>query len=33
MKSLENVIGHTKNVDPEGELVNTAKSIGISFAD
>lgn len=30
---LENVIGHTKNVDPEGELVNTAKSIGISFAD
>ncbi|WP_300261660.1 6-phosphofructokinase [Clostridium sp.] len=32
-ESLENVIGHIKNVDPEGELVNTAKSIGISFAD
>lgn len=32
-ESLENVIGYTKNVDPEGELVNTAKSIGISFAD
>ena len=32
-ESLENVIGHTKNVDPKGELVNTAKSIGISFAD
>lgn len=32
-ENLENVIGHTKNVDPEGELVNTAKSIGISFAD
>ena len=32
-ESLENVIGNTKNVDPEGELVNTAKSIGISFAD
>lgn len=32
-ESLENVIGNTKNVDPEGELVKTAKSIGISFAD
>ncbi|XZI43427.1 6-phosphofructokinase [Clostridium perfringens] len=32
-ESLENVIGHIKNVNPEGELVNTAKSIGISFAD
>ncbi|WP_349404228.1 6-phosphofructokinase [Clostridium perfringens] len=32
-ESLENVIGNTKNVDPEGELVSTAKSIGISFAD
>lgn len=32
-ESLENVIGNTKNVDPEDELVNTAKSIGISFAD
>ena len=32
-ESLENVIGNTKNVDPEGELVNTPKSIGISFAD
>lgn len=32
-ESLENVIGYTKNVDPEGELVKAAKSIGISFAD
>lgn len=32
-ESLEKVIGNTKNVDPEGELVKTAKSIGISFAD
>lgn len=32
--SLENVIGQqTKNVDPEGELVKTAKNIGISFGD
>ncbi len=28
---LENVIGHNKQVNPEGELVETAKSIGISF--
>ncbi|WP_300348825.1 6-phosphofructokinase [Clostridium sp.] len=32
-ESLENVIGYTKNVDPEGEIVKAAKSIGISFAD
>lgn len=32
-ESLENVIGETKNVDPDGELVRTAKSIGISFGD
>ncbi|EGT3616769.1 ATP-dependent 6-phosphofructokinase [Clostridium perfringens] len=32
-ESLENVIGYTKNVDPEGEMVKAAKSIGISFAD
>ncbi|MDP4177236.1 MAG: 6-phosphofructokinase [Bacillota bacterium] len=30
---LENVIGHNKNVDPNGELVRTARSIGISFGD
>lgn len=30
-ESLENVIGNNKNVDPEGELVKVAKSIGISF--
>lgn len=30
---LENVIGHNKNVDPDGELVRTARSIGISFGD
>jgi 6-phosphofructokinase 1 len=30
---LEHVIGNLKNVDPEGELVQTAKSIGISFGD
>ncbi|MDZ5253247.1 6-phosphofructokinase [Clostridium sp. LIBA-8841] len=32
-ESLENVIGYTKDVDPEGEMVKAAKSIGISFAD
>ena len=32
-ESLENVIGETKNVDPNGELVRTAKSIGICFGD
>ncbi|NLZ49264.1 MAG: 6-phosphofructokinase [Clostridiales bacterium] len=32
-ESLENVIGNNKNVDPEGELVKVAKSIGISFGD
>ena len=32
--SLENVIGQkTKNVNPEGELVQVAKKIGISFAE
>lgn len=31
--SLENVIGRTKNVDPNGELVKVARSIGISFGD
>ena len=30
---LENVIGRPKLVEPCGELVNTAKSIGISFGD
>jgi len=30
---LEDVIGNLKNVDPEGERVQTAKSIGISFGD
>lgn len=30
---LENVIGDTKNVDPDGELVKAARSIGISFGD
>lgn len=29
--SLENVIGKTKTVDPEGELVKVAKSVGISL--
>ncbi|WP_139905368.1 6-phosphofructokinase [Clostridium thermarum] len=32
-ESLENVIGNNKNVDPNGELVRVAKSIGISFAE
>jgi 6-phosphofructokinase 1 len=31
--ALENVIGNTKNVDPNGELVTVARSIGISFGD
>ncbi|MBR1737792.1 MAG: ATP-dependent 6-phosphofructokinase [Firmicutes bacterium] len=31
--SLENVIGGTKNVDPDGEYVNAARSLGISFGD
>jgi ATP-dependent phosphofructokinase / diphosphate-dependent phosphofructokinase len=29
--NLEDIIGKNKLVDPDGELVNTAKSIGISF--
>lgn len=32
-ESLENVIGNNKNVDPNGELVRVAKSIGITFAE
>ncbi|MEJ6950979.1 6-phosphofructokinase [Natronospora cellulosivora (SeqCode)] len=31
--ALEDVIGQLKNVDPEGELVQTAKAIGITFGD
>src|SRR5690554_1338774 len=31
--SLEDVIGNLKKVDTEGELVETAKSIGITFGD
>jgi phosphofructokinase-like protein len=30
---LENVIGQTKNVDPNGELVQMARAIGVSFGD
>jgi 6-phosphofructokinase 1 len=30
---LENVIGRPKLVDPEGQIVSTARSIGISFGD
>ncbi|NCC55819.1 MAG: ATP-dependent 6-phosphofructokinase [Erysipelotrichia bacterium] len=30
---LENIIGRTKFVDPKGELVNVARSIGISLGD
>jgi ATP-dependent phosphofructokinase / diphosphate-dependent phosphofructokinase len=32
-ESLENVIGNNKYVDPNSELVQVAKKIGISFAD
>lgn len=32
-ESLENVIGNNKNVDPEGELVQISRKIGISFGD
>lgn len=32
-ETLENVIGSTKGVDPNGELVRVAKSIGVSFGD
>lgn len=31
--SLEHVIGKNKNVDPDGEMVQTAKSLGIVFGD
>jgi len=30
---LENVIGRNKQVNPKGELVETARSVGISFGD
>lgn len=32
-EKLENVIGSIKNVDPKGDLVMVARSIGISFGD
>jgi len=32
-EQLEKVIGQTKTVDPNGELVTVARSIGISFGD
>lgn len=32
-EALENVIGKTKNVDPNGDIVKVARSIGISFGD
>ena len=32
-ESLENVIGKNKAVDPNGELVNIAKGMGVSFGD
>ena len=32
-ENLENVIGKDKNVDPNGELIRVARSIGISFGD
>ena len=31
--SLENVIGHTKEVEPDNEIIKAARSIGISFGD
>jgi len=31
--SLEDVIGKNKAVDPDGELVQVAKGLGISFGD
>ncbi|MBR2916858.1 MAG: 6-phosphofructokinase, partial [Clostridia bacterium] len=31
--SLENVIGKNKAVDPNGELVNIARAIGVSFGE
>ena len=30
---LENVIGQTKTIDPNGELVSVARNIGVSFGD
>ena len=32
-ESLENVIGCNKAVDPNGELVNIARAIGVSFGE
>ena len=32
-ESLENVIGEPKTVDPNGELVNVARSLGVSLGD
>ncbi|WP_026882750.1 6-phosphofructokinase [Clostridium akagii] len=32
-ESLENVIGKTRNVDVDGELIRVGRSIGVSFAD
>lgn len=31
--SLEEAVGNIKNVDPDGELVNIAKSVGVCFGD
>lgn len=31
--SLEEAVGNIKNVDPNGELVNIAKSVGVCFGD
>jgi hypothetical protein len=30
---LEDAVGQTKLVDPEGELVATARALGVSFGD
>jgi len=32
-EALEKVIGHTRVVEPDGELIQTARSIGVSFGD
>lgn len=32
-EKLEHIAGHTKTVDPNGELVEVAKSLGISFGE
>jgi 6-phosphofructokinase 1 len=31
--SIADAIGHLKTVDPHGQIVNTARAIGISFGD